>query len=181
MFLRDVVTNFSAQIFFKNQNKRLVPGVLVRALVRLRRRAWVKACLTVALILRFDIKMTNSTVRKIASNIRWIWRRFALLLAAHVCLGAADARSEGCPTARDEISTDRPDVTNSSIVVPAGSLQIENGINVSANQQARALDGTNTDCAWVSRLVLNCFWIFQPTMQACVVSEHPDFPMRRRP
>ena len=29
------------------------------------------------------------------------------------------ARADSCPTARDEISTDRPDVTNSSLVVPA--------------------------------------------------------------
>jgi|GEM_PF-294227 len=130
--------------FCKNQNKRHFPGVLVRALVRLRRLARAKACSTVASIPRFGIQMTSSTARKVTSNIRPVWRRFATLLAAHVCLGVADARSEGCPTARDEISTDRPDVTNSSIVVPAGSLQIENGINVSANQQARALDGTNT-------------------------------------
>ena len=54
------------------------------------------------------------------------------------------AKAESCPSARDEISTDRPDVTNSSLVVPAGSLQIENGINSSARDGGRFVDGTNT-------------------------------------
>jgi len=54
------------------------------------------------------------------------------------------AKAESCPTARDEISTDRPDVTNSSLVVPAGSLQIENGVNFSARDGSRFVDGTNT-------------------------------------
>src|SRR6266851_9135253 len=54
------------------------------------------------------------------------------------------AKAESCPTARDEISTDRPDVTNSRLVVPAGSLQIENGVNFSARDGSRFVDGTNT-------------------------------------
>lgn len=49
-----------------------------------------------------------------------------------------------CPTAADEIATDRPDITNSSVVVPDGSLQIENGINLTKDSQATVLDGTNT-------------------------------------
>jgi hypothetical protein len=39
-----------------------------------------------------------------------------------VILGAVDAQAESCPTAKDEIATDRPDVTNSSLVVPFGSF-----------------------------------------------------------
>jgi len=54
------------------------------------------------------------------------------------------AKAESCPTAKDEIITDRPDVTNSSLVVPAGSLQIENGVNFSARDGGRFVDGTNT-------------------------------------
>ena len=45
---------------------------------------------------------------------------------------------------RNEIITDRPDVTNSSVVIPAGSLQIENGVNLSARDGDRVIDGTNT-------------------------------------
>jgi hypothetical protein len=59
-------------------------------------------------------------------------------------LGAVDAQAEGCPTAKDEIATDRPDVTNSSLVVPMGSLQSENGVNFSARDGGRTIDGTNS-------------------------------------
>jgi hypothetical protein len=54
------------------------------------------------------------------------------------------AKAESCPTTKDKISTDRPDVTNSSLVVPTGSLQIENGVNFSARDGSRFVDGTNT-------------------------------------
>src|SRR5437660_11102286 len=54
------------------------------------------------------------------------------------------AKAESCPSTKDEISTDRPDVTNSSLVVPTGSLQIENGINFSARDGGRLVDGTPT-------------------------------------
>jgi Putative MetA-pathway of phenol degradation len=67
-------------------------------------------------------------------------------LAALVWLAAAQAAAaaEACPTSADHIVTDRPDVTNSSIVVPTGSLQAENGINLSSREGARLVDGTNT-------------------------------------
>lgn len=56
----------------------------------------------------------------------------------------SSAWAESCPTAKDEIATDRPDVTNSSLVVPEGSLQSENGVNVSSRDGGRIVDGTNT-------------------------------------
>jgi hypothetical protein len=49
-----------------------------------------------------------------------------------------------CPDAGSEIDTDRPDVTNSSEVVPLGSLQAENGINLTARHGGTIFDGTNT-------------------------------------
>src|SRR5260370_8569335 len=67
----------------------------------------------------------------------------ALSLWALIHLGLPAAAADDCPKPGDEIATDRPDVTNSSIVVPAGSLQSENGINVSARDGARILDGPN--------------------------------------
>ncbi len=67
-----------------------------------------------------------------------------VLLTLLVHQSTITAKAESCPTARDEISTDRPDVTNSSLVVPAGSLQIENGVNFSARDGSRFVDGTNT-------------------------------------
>ena len=66
----------------------------------------------------------------------WLWA-----FAIH---GAAGANAEGCPTARDEIATDRPDVTNSSLVVPTGSVQNENGANFSVRDGGRTIDGTNS-------------------------------------
>jgi Putative MetA-pathway of phenol degradation len=54
------------------------------------------------------------------------------------------AKADSCPGIGDEIATDRPDVTNSSVVVPAGSLQIENGVNFSMRAGDRFVDGTNT-------------------------------------
>src|ERR1700736_4766526 len=68
----------------------------------------------------------------------------ACLLSAFAISAAGEARADACPTAKDEIATDRPDVTNSSIVVPTGSLQSENGVNISARDGGRTIDGTNT-------------------------------------
>ena len=69
--------------------------------------------------------------------------RFLIALFVIVS-GAVAARADGCPVATDGIATDRPDVTNSSLVVPVGSFQSENGVNVSARDGGRAIDGTNT-------------------------------------
>jgi Putative MetA-pathway of phenol degradation len=68
----------------------------------------------------------------------------ACLASAFAILAAGEAWADACPTAKDEIATDRPDVTNSSIVVPTGSLQSENGVNVSARDGGRSIDGTNS-------------------------------------
>jgi hypothetical protein len=53
------------------------------------------------------------------------------------------AAAEGCTQTSAPIATDRPDVTNSSVVVPVGSLQNENGANVSRRAGADIFDGTN--------------------------------------
>jgi len=70
--------------------------------------------------------------------------RGCLLATVMMVIDTVDARSESCPTASDEIATDRPDVTNSSLVVPVGSFQSENGINLSARDAGRTIDGTNS-------------------------------------
>jgi hypothetical protein len=54
------------------------------------------------------------------------------------------AAADGCTQPSAPIATDRPDVTNSSVVVPVGSLQNENGINVSRRAGADIFDGTNS-------------------------------------
>jgi hypothetical protein len=54
------------------------------------------------------------------------------------------ARAAECPSPASEINTDRPGVTNSSLVVPAGSFQSENGIDVRRHQDSTIFDGTNS-------------------------------------
>jgi hypothetical protein len=63
---------------------------------------------------------------------------------ATAVLSFATAYAQECPTAADPIETDRPDVTNSSLVVPTGSLQLENGIDWNAQHGSNAFEGTNT-------------------------------------
>ena len=65
----------------------------------------------------------------------------AAALALHVAPAGA---AEGCTQTSAPIATDRPDVTNSSVVVPVGSLQNENGANVSRRAGADIFDGTNS-------------------------------------
>lgn len=71
----------------------------------------------------------------------WRWRRVGALLIA---LAATPARGAACPDAASAIATDRPDVTNSSLVVPTGSLQLENGVNRQVRAGATTLDATNS-------------------------------------
>ena len=72
----------------------------------------------------------------VAAGSLWLW--------AMVCFDIPIARAGDCPKSSEEIATDRPDVTNSSIVVPRGSLQSENGINLTNEAGAATVDGTNT-------------------------------------
>jgi hypothetical protein len=72
-------------------------------------------------------------------------RKHAIIVATLlVCHSTISAKAGSCPSIKDEIATDRPDVTNSSVVIPPGSLQIENGVNFSARDGNQLVDGTNT-------------------------------------
>jgi len=69
----------------------------------------------------------------------------AALLAFLAATGAPRATQAGeCPTSESAIATDRPDVTNSSLVVPLGSLQSENGINTTGRGSEKTFDGSNS-------------------------------------
>jgi hypothetical protein len=50
-------------------------------------------------------------------------------------------RGQSQPASDEPISTDRPSVANSSVVVPSGSFQAENGFLVSTAQGQRTYDG----------------------------------------
>jgi hypothetical protein len=69
--------------------------------------------------------------------------RLAALVAASLN-GIDSAAAAQCTQQDAPIETDRPDVTNSSIVVPVGSLQNENGVDTSRDHGADILSGTNS-------------------------------------
>lgn len=66
------------------------------------------------------------------------------LLLAMAATSASLCKAADCPATADEIATDRPDVTNSSQVVPRGSLQAENGVDWTVRRGSNGMDGTNT-------------------------------------
>ena len=63
-------------------------------------------------------------------------------------LDASAASADQCPSRDSPIVTDRPDVTNSSLVVPQGSFQSENGINFSQRAGNHEFDGTESRLRW---------------------------------
>jgi outer membrane putative beta-barrel porin/alpha-amylase len=71
------------------------------------------------------------------------------LIGLSLCvLGASTAWADQCPEKESPIATDRPDVTNSSLVVPQGSFQNENGINFSQRNGGHEFDGTDSRLRW---------------------------------
>ena len=80
--------------------------------------------------------------REPISTYRW---QFAGGLIALCCgMRCAAAFADGCSDASQDIVTDRPSVTNSGVVVPTGSLQMENGTNWTTHPGQGTLDGPNT-------------------------------------
>jgi hypothetical protein len=90
-----------------------------------------------------------------------------VLLTLLIYQSTIAAKADSCPGIGDEITTDRPDVTNSSVVVPAGGLQIENGVNFSMRAGDRFVDGANTR---LRAGIANCleFFVDTPTYFANV-------------
>src|SRR5438105_14798029 len=83
--------------------------------------------------------------RKPSASEAVLWASMIALIFAPLERAIVEASAaEYCPDTQSEIQTDRPDVTNSSFVVPNGSLQAENGINLTARRASRSIDGTNT-------------------------------------
>ena len=80
---------------------------------------------------------------RIATIFRIALVAMLLPIALIVSTSAIFANDE-CPTNADEISTDRPDVTNSAVVVPYGSLQAENGVDWTKRDRSDVLSGTET-------------------------------------
>ena len=71
-------------------------------------------------------------------------RRHALVAAALLvtsAIGTHRAEAVECPGRVDAIETDRPDVTNSSVVIPVDSVQIETGVDWTAAAGGHTIDG----------------------------------------
>lgn len=59
-------------------------------------------------------------------------------------LATAPTRAaDSCPTRTDEIANDRPDVTNSSLVVPDGSVQAKNGLDWAVRNGSNLLNASS--------------------------------------
>jgi hypothetical protein len=66
---------------------------------------------------------------------------FVLFLSVTTGTLALQAKVQSCGTnAQSPIATDRPQITSSSIVVPCGSLQFENGFQKTGNGAQRSFD-----------------------------------------
>jgi hypothetical protein len=72
----------------------------------------------------------------------------ALIGLSLLVLGTSGALADQCPQKDSQIEVDRPDVTNSSIVVPQGSFQSENGISSSQRAGDHEFDGTESRLRW---------------------------------
>jgi hypothetical protein len=84
--------------------------------------------------------MSKSPLPRSRIPLLWCVPLIATLATYPTTAGASDP----CPSSADEIATDRPDVTNSSLVVPYASLQMENGVDWTTEDGSNVLDGTNT-------------------------------------
>ncbi len=66
---------------------------------------------------------------------------FALFLSLMTGTFALQAKAQTCgANAQDPIATDRPQITSSSVAVPCGSLQFENGFQETSNGGQRSYD-----------------------------------------
>jgi len=85
-----------------------------------------------------------------------------ILATLFVYLGTISAKADSCPSIEDEIVTDRPDITNSSIVIPSGSLQIESGGNLSGETAIGLLTARIRACAGFSDVAPALEWRVSP-------------------
>jgi hypothetical protein len=73
---------------------------------------------------------------------RYLWALFLSIMAPTI---APRASAQPCgANAQSPIATDRPQITSSSIVVPCGSLQFENGFQETGNEGQRGFDFPET-------------------------------------
>jgi hypothetical protein len=113
------------------------------------RRLKSNRCLAICLTREIECRIINQfrllheqRLRSLAPLI--VGKHTIIMATLLVYFGTISAKADSCPSIKDEIITDRPDITNSSVVVPSGSLQIENGVSFSMRNGDQVIDGTNT-------------------------------------
>ena len=129
-----------------------------------------------SLIFRIDKNKTALLARLAKNSV--LNSLLSAISCALVCVAVivvpANARADGdCPTRADPINTDRPGVTNSSVVVPYGSFQAESGIDWQVTGGSNVLTGSETRL----RLgVANCteFLIDVPSYVGAINGPHPS-------
>jgi hypothetical protein len=79
------------------------------------------------------------------SGYYFCMRQSACVLFFAIIVGAPQASAQTCGSnAQSPIATDRPQITSSSIVVPCGSLQFENGFQETGNGGQQTFDFPET-------------------------------------
>ena len=88
--------------------------------------------------LRGNIRRRQRVNCAVPSAYLQVTRRYGLLsmLVGHACVGQMSSTSQ--------IITDRPDITESSVVIPAGSVQVESGVTWSLDHGAFTVDLSET-------------------------------------
>src|SRR6202021_2649870 len=79
--------------------------------------------------------------RRPGSSIILCMPRFVVLVFVIAGMLVVEAEAQKCgANAQSTIATDRPQITSSSVVVPCGSLQFENGFQETGNRGQRSFD-----------------------------------------
>src|SRR5215471_8170999 len=89
----------------------------------------------------------------------WLFRVVGAIWCALLVLAllmiATEAGAQECPTNADQIATDRPDITNSSLVVPTGACRLRTAsTGWSGTGRTRSMEPIR-DCGSVSLIAPN--------------------------
>jgi hypothetical protein len=145
-----------------------VPGRLIRDWAMLNRARPIRHCQNLQGLRRYSVKLPVSSsvelqrgrqflvlvrtpvarVKQLRERItRPMLIRISTAVLTFVLAGLSPVHGQDQPTSTNTpgpIVTDRPTVTNSSVVVPSGSLQVETGFLATNNQGQNVADGPET-------------------------------------
>jgi hypothetical protein len=122
----------SVPIFHQGCRNRTNPLAVHIMVKRRRARSYGRAHSVAVFVIAFPLRKPSD-----------IGKLLPVAMAMATLLEPVFAADE-CTQTSAPIETDRPDITNSSVVVPVGSFQSENGINSSRRDGSLIFDGTNS-------------------------------------